>query len=146
MKLTGYLISRHGIWGPAVGWATEGWDGHTWQRDLNAVYVSNSPTGATAFATYVDGKYQYLMCPAVEDGRAYKVEIAYADGKAQAIIAGRRSPTLPAPTIELPEWNTDNIDFHRSWTEIPELWLPMPPWDGPPLPSGLEIKWPWQKI
>lgn len=24
-------------------------------------------------------------------------------------------------------------------------WIPMPPWDGPPLARGLGIKWPWRK-
>lgn len=24
-------------------------------------------------------------------------------------------------------------------------WLPNYPWDGPPLPRGLRIKWPWKR-
>lgn len=148
MKLTGYLKSIHGRWGPAVGFAPEGWDGGV--NPVNAVYVTNGPSGTISFCTYVDRKHQCWSGPLIEDGKFYKVEIVYANGKAEVEIGEfpflfrQKSPILPAPTVALPEWRTDAPDFHRSWTEIPEIWLPAPPWDGPPLAKGLNIKWPWQ--
>ncbi len=84
--------------------------------------------------------YQYLNFRMDEDGSIQK-EI-------------RQVPFLELETdkIYVYDWNSNTIREKAATPPVLEnspsfisMWLPMLPWNGPPLPNFLHIKWPWIK-